>query len=149
MQMEQVICNRARYMEIVGTLLYAAISTRPDIAHAVHKLTRHMHSPLKRHMTAAERVLRYLAGTKSLGLVFGSRRTESDSEKMIVSAYADADWANDKTDRKSITGWVAKVNGDTISWASKKQQLLHSQRVKLSCMRKAAAIKKSYGCVVS
>jgi hypothetical protein len=40
----------------------------------------------------------------------------------VVSAYTDADWANNKQDRKSVTGWVVKVNGDTISWCSKKQQ---------------------------
>jgi transposase InsO family protein len=50
-----------RYMEMTGTLMYAAISTRPDIAHAVHYLASHMQSPTRRHMLAAERVLRYLA----------------------------------------------------------------------------------------
>jgi hypothetical protein len=65
-----------RYMEMTGTLMYAAISTRPDIAHAVHYLASHMQSPTRRHMLAAERVLRYLAGTKEVGLVFGSRNGE-------------------------------------------------------------------------
>ena len=41
---------------------------------------------------------------------------------MDVSAYADADWANDKGDRKSISGWVSKLNGDTLSWSAKKQR---------------------------
>ena len=62
-----------RYMEITGTLMYAAISTRPDIAHAVHYLASHMQAPTERHMQAAERVLRYLAGAKEVGMVFGSR----------------------------------------------------------------------------
>lgn len=53
-----------RYMEIVGTLMYAAISTRPDIAHAVHYLASNMLAPTRQHMVAAERALRYLAGTK-------------------------------------------------------------------------------------
>ena len=55
--------ERQRYMEIVGTLMYAAISTRPDIAHAVHYLASNMQAPTHRHALAAERVLRYLAGT--------------------------------------------------------------------------------------
>ena len=43
---------------------------------------------------------------------------------MSVCAYADADWGNDKNDRKSITGWIAMINGDPISWASKKQKVV-------------------------
>ena len=79
-----------------------------------------MQAPLKRHMNAAERVLRYLAGTKELGLIFGREYSEQKEQLMeaVVLAFADADWANDKIDRKSITGWVAKLNGDVISWAS-------------------------------
>jgi len=79
-------------------------------------------------MLAAERVLRYLSGTRDIGLVFGSYGgdTAGDSRGRVelsvdVCAYADADWANDKSDRKSVTGWVAKLLGDTISWSSKKQ----------------------------
>ena len=100
--------ERQRYMEITGTLMYAAISTRPDIAHAVHYLASHMQAPTQRHMQAAERVLRYLAGTKDVGLVFGSRNgdTVGDSRgrkaqvQVDVCAFADADWANDKGDRQ-------------------------------------------------
>ena len=94
-----------RYMELVGTLLYAAICTRPDIARAVMVLTRHMKEPLRRHEYAAERVLRYLAGTKEVGLVFGNSATHVSGEAEVL-AYADADWANDRDDRKSVSGWL-------------------------------------------
>jgi hypothetical protein len=86
--------------------------------------------PTQMHMNAAERVMRYLAGTRSLGLIFGSRnggvlgdsRGQTRTQVDDVCAYADADWANSRGDRRSITGWAAKVNGDPISWASKKQR---------------------------
>jgi hypothetical protein len=118
--------DRQRYMEMVGGLLYAAISTRPDIAHAVHVLTKHMQQPLRRHEVAAERVMRYLAGTRQMGLQFGRKGMNSDTRTMVIdiSAYADADWANDPVDRKSVTGWFARFNGDVVSWASKKQSLV-------------------------
>jgi len=48
-----------RYMELTGTLMYAAVATRADIAHAAHQLASHMQAPTRRHMLAAERVLRY------------------------------------------------------------------------------------------
>ena len=135
--------DRMRYMEIVGTVLYATISTRIDIAHAVQRLTRHMQAPTKRNMTAAERVLRYLAGTQSMKLSFGRHRestAEQDRDKVAVSAFADADWANEKTDRKSITGWIAMIDGDVVSWASKKQRTVAQSTCEAELYAEAAAI---------
>ena len=142
--------DRQRYMEMTGTLMYAAISTRPDIAHAVHYLASHMQAPTQRHMQAAERVFRYLAGTKEVGLVFGSRNgdTVGDSRgrkaqvQVDVCAFADADWANDKGDRKSISGWVAKLNGDPVSWSSKKQRVVALSTCEAELYAEAAAIQE-------
>jgi hypothetical protein len=132
------LADRDHYMQLVGTLLYAAISTRPDIANAVLRLTRKMQVPLKRDLFAAERVLRYLAGTKSNGLIFG--RNKNASSGMAVSAYADADWGNNKEDRKSVTGWIAKVNGDVISWASKTQKTIAQSTCEAELYAEAAGI---------
>ena len=144
--------ERRAYQEVVGTLLYAAISTRPDIAHAVHRLTRYMQDPKQRHMDAARRVLRYLAGTKSCCLQFGGRRGGDASRSQhgakggvfscVVSAFADADWANNKTNRHSVTGWVAKLNGDTISWASKKQSVVALSTCEAELYAESAAVKE-------
>jgi hypothetical protein len=137
-------------MEMTGTLMYAAISTRPDIAHAVHYLASNMQAPTARHMQAAERVLRYLAGTKDVGLVFGSRnggavgdsRGWRSSVQVDVCAFSDADWANDKGDRRSITGWVAKLNGDPVSWSSKKQRVVALSTCEAELYAEAAAIQE-------
>jgi transposase InsO family protein len=144
------LTDSQRYMEITGTLMYAAISTRPDIAHAVHYLASHMQSPTQRHMLAAERVLRYLAGSKEVGLVFGSRNGDAvgDSRgrkahvQVEVCAFADADWANDKGDRRSISGWVAKLNGDPVSWSSKKQRVVALSTCEAELYAEAAAIQE-------
>jgi hypothetical protein len=145
-----VAADVQRYMEITGTLMYAAISTRPDIAHAVHYLASNMQAPTLRHMQAAERVLRYLAGTKDVGLVFGSRNgdTVGDSRgrksqvQVEVCAFADADWANDRGDRRSISGWVAKVNGDPVSWSSKKQRVVALSTCEAELYAESAAIQE-------
>jgi Reverse transcriptase (RNA-dependent DNA polymerase) len=125
------------YQEKVGTLLYAAISTRPDIAFAVNKLAQCMQAPTVAQAKACDRVLRYLAGTKSTGLLFGRN---SDAKDISVSAYADADWGSDHTDRKSITGWVTMVNGDPVSWASKKQKVVSQSSCEAELYSEAAAI---------
>ncbi len=123
------------FQEKVGTLLYAAISTRPDIAFAVNQLTQRMQSPTVADAKACDRVFRFLAGTRDYGLLFG-RNTQSPT----VSAYADADWGSDKRDRKSITGWVAMVNGDPVSWASKKQKVVAQSTCEAELYAEAAAI---------
>ena len=143
-------CDRHRYMEITGTVMYAAISTNPAIAHAAHRLACSMQAPTQRDMLAAQRVLRYLAGTKDVGLVFGSRNgnTVGDSRghgaavQVDVCAYADADWANGKSDRKSVSGWVAKINGDPVSWASKKQRTVALSTCEAELYAEAAAIQE-------
>jgi hypothetical protein len=108
------------YRELVGSLLYAAISTRPDISHAVHQLGKHVQLPAYQHWLAGKRVLRYLSGTKQIGLIFKG----VTSNEMNLEVYSDADHANDQKDRKSVTGIVVKLNGDVISWISKKQSIV-------------------------
>lgn len=142
------LADRQRYMELVGTLMYAAISTRIDIAHGVHYLASNMLAPTVRHMRAAERILRYLAGTKDVGLVFGARNGDTVGDTrgrgtqldVEVCAFADADWANNKADRKSISGWIAKVNGDVVSWSSKKQRVVALSTCEAELYAEAAAI---------
>jgi hypothetical protein len=95
-------------------------------------------------MVAAEHTLRYLAGAKELGLIFGrvhgKDRSSNELLELVVEAYADADWANDKLDRKSITGWVAKINGDVVSWASKKQRTVAQSTCEAELYAEAAAM---------
>ena len=145
-------CDRQRYMEITGTMMYAAHAARPDIAHAAYRLACHMQAPTERDMIAAKRVLRYLAGTKEVGLLFGARsyaggtqggHSRGHAKQLVdVCAYADADWANSKADRKSITGWVAKLNGDPVSWASKKQRVVALSTCEAELYAEAAAIQE-------
>ena len=95
-------------------------------------------------------MLRYLAGTKEVGLVFGSRNgdTVGDSRgrsarvQVDVCAFADADWANDKGDRRSISGWVAKLNGDPVSWSSKKQRVVALSTCEAELYAESAALQE-------
>jgi hypothetical protein len=129
------------YQEKVGTLLYAAISTRPDIAFPVNKVTQHMQSPMIAHAKACDRIFRYLAGTKSKGMLFGRRCESTNNHRdLMISAYADADWGSDPTDRKSITGWIVMVDGDPISWACKKQKVVSQSSCEAELYAEAAAI---------
>ena len=52
------------YQELIGCLMYLAVMTRPDIAHAVSLLSQYNKSYTKLHWQTAKRLLRYLKGTR-------------------------------------------------------------------------------------
>lgn len=139
-------CDLKLFQEKVGTLLYAAISTRFDISFAVHKLTRKMQAPSIRDMRACDRVFRYLAGTKSLGLLYGreckdvSKRRASTA---TVTAWADADWGHERVDRKSVSGYLTFLNGDLVNWGSKRQKVVSQSTCEAELYAEAAAINDS------
>jgi len=99
-------------------LLYASNMTRLDITYAVNILARYTHTPYEAHLQAAMHVLRYLKGTPGLGLMF--TKMKNPTEKDIITAYADASYANDTT-RKSISGIIVKLYGNVVVWYSKRQ----------------------------
>ena len=101
------------YQSVVGSLMYLATCTRPDIAYAVGMLARFSSKPNRSHWVAAKRVLRYLKGTMNYGLLYSG-----DSD---VLAYSDADWAGDVDDRKSTSGYMFQIAGGPVSWKSRKQ----------------------------
>ena len=114
---KSVPSDKAWYASVVGSLMYLAVATRPDLSYAVGCLARFMSDPCEHHIIAAKRVLRYLCGTKNLGLTYGSTGTARDQ----LLAYCDADYAQDPDTRKSTTGLCFLMNGGAISWSSKRQ----------------------------
>jgi hypothetical protein len=113
--------DKSQYRIIVGSLLYLACWTRPDIAFAVSELSRFVSDPGSVHMQAAKRVLRYLKGTKDLGLKF---TRPSDGSLNRLWGYVDSDWAGCVDTRKSTTGYVLMLNGAVIAWKSKRQNVV-------------------------
>ena len=108
------------YRQCVGALLYLANCTRPDIAHAVGTCARFASNPGRVHWKALKHVLRYLAGTRDMGIAFGKKLSEGIPHNCI-HGYVDGDWGGDTDDRRSTTGYVYVSYGGPVSWRSKKQ----------------------------
>ena len=115
--------NRSNsYTKLLGEMQYLANATRPDIAYAVNRLASYTGNPSIQHYTALKRILRYLAGTKTLGITYKIRGDEIHSGNLFYG-FADAAYANQE-DFKSTTGYVFIASGGAITWKSKKQTII-------------------------
>ncbi|KAE9331793.1 hypothetical protein PF008_g15251 [Phytophthora fragariae] len=108
------------YRQLVGKLQYLVSCTRPDIANAVRCLGRHAGAYTKENFTSAKRVLKYLAGTRTYGLVYRRPSAVQDG-KLQLYAYSDADHVNCPDASRSISGHVLKLNNWSFGFKSKKQ----------------------------
>lgn len=122
------------YRQLVGSLLYLSVCTRPDIAHAVGALSKFLAAPTTDHWLMAKRVLRYLAGTTSAGINFTAASP--------VTGYCDADYAGDLDTRRSTTAYVFTLNGGAISWNSRRQPTVAASTTEAEYMAAAAAVKE-------
>jgi transposase InsO family protein len=104
------------YREAIGSLMYAAMGTRPDIAFATSTVAQFSDNPGWAHWEAVKRIFRYLLGTKTWELKYGG-------DKRGLVGYVDADGASQEH-RRAISGYIFMVDGGAVSWSSKKQELV-------------------------
>lgn len=123
------------YAALIGSLNYLAVCTRPDIAQAVGALARYMDAPTEAHWSAAKGVLRYLHGTRDMGIVYGNG--------MGLQGYCDADYASDVDSRRSTTAYVFTLYGGAITWASRRQPTIAASTTEAEFMAAAAATKEA------
>src|ERR1700733_11109047 len=121
-QEEEEDMSRVPYESVVGSLMYAMVCTRPDIAHAVGVLSRFMSKPGKEHWTIVKQVFRYLRGTSDYGLCYQGR--PGLDRVLGIHGFVDVDWVGDLDQRRSTSGYVFNLFGGAISWMSKKQSIV-------------------------
>jgi hypothetical protein len=126
--------DQLRYSQIVGSLMYLASATRPDVSFAVSKLSRFVSNLEDIHWSALERVLRYLKGTMSYDI-------HSTRYLRVLEGYCDANWISDADELYATSGYPFLLGGGAISWKSCKQTILtkSTMEAKLTALDTAGA----------
>jgi len=105
------------YREAVGSLMYLAIGTRPDIAYAVSSVSQALEKPSQHDWLRVKRIFKYLKGTYQMGIVY-----DAGYQSGVFTAYSDADYAGDVSTRRSTSGVVCLHMGGPVSWSSQRQK---------------------------
>ena len=102
------------YKSAIGSLMYAMLSTRPDLVFAINSVSQHMATPGWNHWMAVKKIMSYLKGTVQMKLQLGGQNIK-------LVGFCDADWAGDVNDRRSTTGYAFIFGDGVVLWSSKRQ----------------------------
>jgi len=133
---EKLIGN---YRSVIGQLLYLRY-TRPDIMYTLSQLCKFVANPGPLHFTALKRLLRYLASTRSLGMLY----KRSNNVNIQLSSASDSDWAGDLDTRRSTAGTIHLINGNIVSFSSN----LHQSAALSSCKAETVSETKAATSIV-
>ena len=114
---EKADMAQVSYSSVVGSLLFAMVCTRPDIAQAVRVMSRYIANLGSDHWTVVKWILWYLRETTNHSLCYGSAGLE-------CIGYVDSDFAGDQDKKRFTTGYVFSMGGGAISWESKLQSAM-------------------------
>lgn len=137
--LEKVYQGRFEYQQLIGSLLYLSTNTRPDISYTVSFLSQFNCCYTSTHWDLAKNVLCYLKQHSTLALNF----TRSSNPKLSLVGYSDADWAGNPMDYKSYTGYCFTLDGNLISWESRKQRTAAQSTTESETIALAEAVKES------
>jgi hypothetical protein len=105
------------YREMVGSLVYAMMGTRFDIAAAVSIVSKYCSKPKKAHCEMVRRIYWYLRGNCDLRLVYSKNGTT------VLKGYCDSSYAN-LENYASLCGYVFTFNGTAVSWSSHRESVI-------------------------
>ena len=131
---------KMKYREVIGSLIYAMICTRPDLSWVVTKLSQHLEKPTNADWVMVKHVLRYIKGTLNKKLTY-----RKSSEGLKLMGFSDSDWAGSTTDRRSTTGYYFSLNSNSppVSWKSKKQSTVALSSCEAEYMALSACAQES------
>ncbi|KAL2238396.1 UNVERIFIED_CONTAM: Retrovirus-related Pol polyprotein from transposon TNT 1-94 [Sesamum indicum] len=116
---EKAKMEKVPYSNVIGSIMFLMVCTRPDIAYAISCLSRYMSNPGPPHWEALKWLLKYLHGSENIGIRFSKR-----SENTQLVGFVDSNYANDRDSRKSTTSYIFTFCGSCISWKSQLQHIV-------------------------
>ncbi|KAG7563868.1 Integrase catalytic core [Arabidopsis suecica] len=134
---ECVGVEQVPYSSAVGSLMYAMIGTRPDLAYAICLVRRYMSRPGSMHWEAVKWIMRYLKGSQDLNLVF------TKEKEFRVTGYCDSDHAADLDKRRSISGYVFTFSGNIVIWKASLQPVVALSTTEAEYMALTEAAKEA------
>ena len=108
------------YSNTYGSMIYAMIGTRLDIAFGVSLVSNFISRPNKSHWEVVKRMLRYLKGSMDVGLVY----KQQEDKRFCLEGYCDSDYAASLDKRRSLIGYTFTFGGNIISWKSNLQHIV-------------------------
>ena len=106
------------FRELVGSLMFAACVSRPDIAYAVNMVSKYLSNYTNEHWLAAKRILRYIRDTMDYGILYDGLNTQQ------LIGYSDSDFAGDVDSRRSTSGYLYVLAGGPVTWTSQRQRIV-------------------------
>ncbi|KAL2251417.1 UNVERIFIED_CONTAM: Retrovirus-related Pol polyprotein from transposon TNT 1-94 [Sesamum indicum] len=132
--------EKVPYSNVIGSIMFFMVWTRPDVAYAISCLSRYMSNPGPPHYEALKWLLRYLRGSDNIGITFSK-----NSEHTQLVGYVDSNYAKDRDSRKSSTSYVFTFCGSCISWKSQLRHIVALSTIEAEYISTARAFKKPYG----
>jgi hypothetical protein len=129
-QMADEVADQRLYQRQIGSMMFAMVYTRPDIALAISKLSQYMSNPGDHHAAAAKGVLRYLRSSVDLCIRYGPTR---DSHERVLG-YTDSSYADCPDTRRSTLGYIFVLGGGPICWGSRRQRSVSSSTTEAEYM---------------
>ena len=127
------------YQQKVGSLNFAAVITRPDIAYTTSKLSEFLRNPSPKHHAAVDQAITYLHGTRTLAIQYSA---ESTSQQVFLCA-SDAAFADDRATRRSTSGYLLNLFGGPIDWHSAKQRTVTTSSTEAELLALTYATKEA------
>ncbi|HEY5744748.1 MAG TPA: reverse transcriptase domain-containing protein [Chryseolinea sp.] len=123
------------YLRAIGSLMFLANRTRPDVEYPVNFLARFCQNPSPEHWNAVKRIFRYLGGTIDRGIKYKVNPSEP-----FIFGFSDSDYAGDLDTRKSTSGYLFVLGGGPVSWKSQLQRTvtLSSTEAEYAALTEAA-----------
>jgi len=130
--------DRLLYQSMLGSIMYAMLWTRPDLAYTISLLGQFSANPGPDHWNCMKHVMRYLKGSKSVELQYSG-----SLDSLNFHGFTDSEFAGDQVTRKSTSGHIFMMSGGAVSWASKRQSTVAASSTEAEYIATAFAAKEA------